>query len=114
MGQRIRGISAFVGACLLSCAAFSQPVGTARITGDFAATFKDGEQLKGTFTCTGTPTCIGTLNVLDKLPECPNAIAVTDARMSFTGVDLSRPGTFQGEVTLSAAFASLRLDELDD
>ena len=89
-----------VGAAFLASAAFGQPVSTTRITGDFATTFNDGEKVRGSFACTGTPTCIGTATVLDKLPECSNAISV-DARMSFTGVDLSRPGTFQGEVTLS-------------
>ena len=50
--------------------------GTTSITGSVVKVPGiDGSALKATFSCTGTPTCVGQYVAQEKLPECSNILA---------------------------------------
>jgi hypothetical protein len=110
MGQRIRGISAFVGArlwraallsaALFSSPAFSQSPSDVKVTGSVTGKFPDGGGIEATFSCTGSPTCRGTYSAVIRDTLCSNPFIISDA-IVVTGLDLSRPGTNAGSVTFA-------------
>jgi hypothetical protein len=109
MGQRTWGISACVSACLgaalLSAAvsppAFSQSLSDITVTGSLTSgtSFVDGK-VDITYECTGSPTCRGSYKAAIRDSRCSNTFSYADSFVA-TGLDLSRPGTFQGNVTFT-------------
>jgi hypothetical protein len=79
------------------------------LTGQAAAVTPSGVVFFTSFTCTGSPTCIGTHSGTELLPECSNETPIGGA-IAFTGVDLSKVGGFQGKVTLNGVDADVTVN----
>jgi hypothetical protein len=72
------------------------------VTGNFGGPTTDGGSFAATFSCFGTPTCTGTYNGADHIPECPNTRIYT-ADITITNLDLSHAGSLSGNVTITGA-----------
>ena len=71
------------------------PANGVQVSGWDAGTDPQGGTHHATFTCTGTPTCVGTVTLNVKPAACSNSASFSSA-VTFTGIDLSHPGTFAG------------------
>ena len=84
---------------------WAQDFAHAQITGHVGA---DTQDRFGTgrddidFTCTGTPTCVGTYRAAFRDTGCSNTFTFSDD-LTLTGVDVSKPGSFAGSVFLRSA-----------
>jgi hypothetical protein len=94
----------FASAALGALLSFAGSASGVTLTGAFAggSLVVGGGVLHGTFSCTGSPTCIGTYNLTILDSGCSNSFSLSDA-FTLTGVELTRPGTLQGTVTLRNA-----------
>jgi len=97
--MKIRAVAARACAAIsiaLSCGAHA---GTAQVSG----TIDNADPTDGlrheTFTCFGMPTCVGTHTVTQKPKNCSNTRTGT-SDVTFTGLDLSHPGTISGTQVL--------------
>ena len=93
MTSRSHVAAAFVATLLACSSAWSQSV-----KGTFSGRFAVGST-QFSFSCTGSPTCVGSYSAIDTWDFCSNTFALLE-RIVFTGLDLSRPGSIQGTVTL--------------
>ena len=82
---------------LLSTGAWAQ----VNVTGNFGGA-ADGGSFAATFSCFGTPTCTGTYNGADHIPECANTRLYT-ASITITNLDLSHPGPLSGTISITGA-----------
>jgi hypothetical protein len=74
---------------------------TPRVTGSFGAQLSPGESVHGTFSCTGSPTCIGQFSMVLTDPAfCNHELRFTNDFV-VTGMNLSQSGTIQGTVSLA-------------
>ncbi len=76
-----------------------------RVTGGFAAAGTGGGYVSATFTCFGLPTCTGLYAGEAQDSDCSNTFALNDA-FTITGIDVSRPGTFAGTLTIPRDWSS--------
>jgi hypothetical protein len=83
--------------------ATAPPANGVQVSGTFAADIPGpgGGALQVSFSCTGTPTCIGAFTMNTRGPGCSNAFSFSGG-VKFTGLDLSRPGSVQGTLADSA------------
>jgi hypothetical protein len=91
--------------CALStaaAAALAQDFANARISGAVAGGLPDGGSVDVKFECTGTPTCLGKYSLHITSGGCRNAYDLAGT-ITWTGVDISRTGTFGGTVVLAGA-----------
>jgi hypothetical protein len=87
---------------LLSLAGWAQSP-EARITGTLSSSYADALQtseMEISFACAGAPTCAGDYRSVERYrgPTCSATWVVSDAFV-MTGLDLSRPGPIQGQIT---------------
>ena len=93
---------AFALAAALGGSAWGQDVSQAQVAGHFGADIRDSAgdgRVDIDFTCGGTPNCTGSYQARLRDTGCVNFINLGDA-FSLTGMDLSKPGTFSGVITL--------------
>ena len=98
---------------LVRCAAFAAALlcsipglaANEKVTGAFAASGGDGGYVSASFTCFGLPTCTGLYAGVAQDSGCSNTLSLSDG-FTITGLDLSRPGTLSGTLTLQRGWSS--------
>jgi hypothetical protein len=82
--------------------AFAQSA-TTQVRGSFGATSAThDESLLVTFSCTGTPTCAGQFNLVERTQNCSNSIVESNT-FTMTGLNLAQSGPLQGTMTFAGA-----------
>jgi hypothetical protein len=81
--------------------ATAAPANGVQVSGSFAAEEPGGGALQLSFTCTGTPICVGAFTMNVKGAECSNSFSFSGG-LRITGLDLSHAGALQGTVALSS------------
>jgi hypothetical protein len=71
------------------------PANGVQVSGSDAGTDPAGGSHQASFTCTGTPTCIGTATLNVKAANCSNAFTFSSG-VTITGLDLSHAGPLAG------------------
>lgn len=90
--------SKWIMAGLIAAAACTGAWAQTRVTGTISGNDPDGDVLRISFSCTGTPTCNGTYTLNYKDPGCSNTLSYIDT-IVLTGMDLSKPGNLNGTLT---------------
>src|SRR5688572_4620050 len=88
-------LSLFVAQLVVSFAATAQSQGTTTVTGQFGQVTSPSDSLAVTFNCTGAPTCVGQVNIVERAPGCSNAMVESNP-FTMTGLNLAQSGTLQG------------------
>ena len=97
----MRSVLGALFALLLSGIATAQ-----QVTGTLGYSVPPNESVSITFTCQGTPVCIGTYTLVEHAPQCSNVIIQSEI-ISINGLTLTRSGAIQGTITLIKAENSL-------
>jgi hypothetical protein len=87
--------AAFAAALLCS---FASLAANEKVTGVIGAAGHDGGYLQVNFTCFGLPTCTGLYGGVAQDSGCTNSLDLNEA-VTITGLNLSQPGTFSGQIT---------------
>ena len=95
---------AVAAAVLWSAGAWAQTM-----TGEAGGVMPSGDVFVVNFTCTGSPTCTGTYAGVQTLSECSNPLSISGS-ITFTGINLSTVGGFQGSATLGGVDFSVMPD----
>ena len=104
MIARICSLALFA-CCAGPAATGARAQSTVQVSGTFAgpaASPSDPGTFSGTFSCSGSPVCIGQYSAREHNSGCSNTFVIEDA-LVITGVDLALPGPIAGSITLRNA-----------
>jgi hypothetical protein len=104
-GEGMRRTALFAIVCataLCSSAPHAQDFANAQLTGRVTGATGEGGPIDIKFSCTGTPTCQGNYSLDIRENGCSNTFHF-EGSITFTGIEISRPGTWSGSVVLSGA-----------